>query len=477
MMLPVFQSSWLVVILFILATLYIASRHAKRSYSFDEFALSKGYFGNFSLTTSIAATVIGSGFLLGIGEKVYSQGLIYAICLFAGQPFQFLLLAGVAPRLRAFHHCFSIGDILECQYDRRVRYACGILWLLFCIGILTVQMAAIGRVAALILPIPIWLGSIVGGSIIIGYCSLCGIRGVVSTDVIQLLLIIAGVFFVVTAGIHYLGGYNIFIRQLHTEQIMGLADQGAIGVLSLFLSFAIGDFMIPPMVQRVMMARSHYQAALSFSFACVLVALVAIGAGFLGLLARAVNPDTSAQTAIYELLLLVLPASLVSVGVCAILASIMSTADSFLNTAAIATVRDALPLFIRKYQQTELHQIMLMRMAVLTIGVLAMLFSLYKGDLLSIMLYTFNFWGPTVVIPLLGALFYQKLPSRLFFVPAGIGLSTALIWDFLALQHQFYLSGLIAGMLLCGVVYSIMLMIIIRCFPCLITPMQGTSYD
>ncbi|GAA4650124.1 hypothetical protein GCM10023116_24070 [Kistimonas scapharcae] len=279
------------------------------------------------------------------------------------------------------------------------------------------------------------------------------------------------------AGIHHLGGYDIFIRQLHAEQIIGLADQGAIGVLSLFLSFAVGDFMIPPMVQRVMMARSHYQAALSFSFACVLVALVAIGAGFLGLLASVVNPDTSVQSAINELLVLVLPGCLVSIAVCAILASIMSTADSFLNTAAIAAVRDALPLFIKKYQQTELQQIMLMRMAVLTIGVLAMLFSLYKGDLLTIMLYAFNFWGPTVVIPLLGALFYQKLPSWLFFVPAGIGLSTALVWDYLALQHQFYLSGLIAGMLACGVVYSVMLVIIMRCTPCQLIPMQGESYD
>ncbi|WP_211830554.1 sodium:solute symporter family protein [Kistimonas asteriae] len=468
------MSSWFVVAMFIIATLYVAARHAKRSCSFDEFALSKGFFGAFPLMTSIAATAIGSGFILGVGEKVYSQGFIYALCLLAGQPFQFILLAAIAPRLRRFQHCFSIGDILERRYDKRVRYACGIFWVLFCVGIITVQMAAIGRVAALILPIPIWLGSLVGGAIIIGYCSLCGIRGVVSTDVIQLCLILLGILFVITAGIHYLGGYGAFIHELNTEQIIGLADLGVVGALSLFLSFALGDFMIPPMVQRVMMARSHYQAALALSSACVVVVLIAAGAGFLGLLASVVNPDASVQSAINELLLMILPGSLVSVAICAILAAIMSSADSYLNTAAIAAVRDALPIFLKR-ALSEQQQLFIMRLAVVVIGGVAMVFSLYKGDLLSILLYAFNFWGPTVVVPLLGALFYQKLPPRLFFVPASIGLLTALSWDYFTLADQFYLSGLIAGMLACGVVYSIMLVIIMRCSPCLLIPMQGES--
>ncbi len=473
---PVSQSSWFVVTVFILATIYVAARHAKRSCSFDEFALSKGFFGAFPLMTIIAATAIGSGFILGIGEKVYAQGLIYAICLLAGQPLQFILLAAIAPRLRRFHHCFSIGDILENRYDKRARYGCGIFWVLFCAGIITVQMAAIGRVAALILPIPIWVGSLVGGAIIVGYCSLCGIRGVVSTDVIQLSLIILGILFVISAGMQYLGGYESFVHQLSSEQVMGLADLGAIGALSLFLSFVLGDFMIPPMVQRVMMARSHYQAALALSSACVVVVLIAAGAGFLGLLASVVNPYASVQSAINELLLMILPGGFVSVAICAILAAIMSSADSYLNTAAIAATRDALPLFI-KQEMSEPQQLLIMRMAVIVIGGFAMVFSLYKGDLLRILLYAFNFWGPTVVVPLFGALFYQKLPSRLFFVPAGIGLSTALLWDYFSMQHQFFLSGLIAGMLACGVVYSVMLVIIMRCSPCLLTPMQGESSD
>ncbi|MGY0218899.1 sodium:solute symporter family protein [Endozoicomonadaceae bacterium StTr2] len=436
--------AWFVLLAFLVVTLGIGFKYCLHIRNLRDYALSPGFFGTAGLCLSLVATEIGSGSILGTLEKVHQDSMIYAYGLL-GLSYQLILTSLLAPRIFRKGRIISVGDLIADAYGETARTCTALFWLLFCIGIIAAQTAAMGRLASLILPTPTTFNMIAGAMIIMAYSSYCGIRAVVATDTLQAFLIVAGLLLLLGVGLESLGGYQQLMSTIPTEKVIGFGELGIAGAVSLFLSFAIGDMLIPPVIQRVTMAKNSEQASGALVLAGLLVIPIIITCGMLGLIAHGIAPNLVSGDSFQFMLNTLLSDFTKSLVICGILAAVMSSADSYLNTAGVALSHDLLrPLFSKPLP--EQRYLALARGCTLVIGSLALLLSLTGEDVMDLILYAFRFWGPTVAIPFLFSLFVRNTTPRQFFLPALAGLITVTLWEVMSLEQSLGLNSLIAGM-------------------------------
>jgi SSS family solute:Na+ symporter len=106
----------------------------------------------------------------------------------------------------------------------------------------------------------------------------------------------------------------------------------------------------------------------------------------------------------------------------------MSSADSFLNGAAVAFSNDMVnPL--RRKPLSEKQQLVLAKAVTVMVGILAVVFAVKIRSILDILIWAYNFWAPTIVIPMGAALLGIRAATRVFVAAAAAGLVGALVWE------------------------------------------------
>jgi len=108
-----------------------------------------------------------------------------------------------------------------------------------------------------------------------------------------------------------------------------------------------------------------------------------------------------------------------------ITAMAMSTADSYLNSAAVLTVHD----IIKPFKPDWKESLLVIRLFSLVLGVFALLLALRTTDLLKLMLLSVSFYMPIVTVPLLLAIFGFRSTSKAVLIGMATGLLTVLGWD------------------------------------------------
>ncbi|MGV2333197.1 MAG UNVERIFIED_CONTAM: hypothetical protein LVR18_03390 [Planctomycetaceae bacterium] len=83
--------------------------------------LAKNSFSNFTILSTIVASFVGGGTIIGVAEKSYMFGIGAAIGLM-GFALQISLTGVMAPRIIAkFKNVISVGDIIGLGYGKNAR--------------------------------------------------------------------------------------------------------------------------------------------------------------------------------------------------------------------------------------------------------------------------------------------------------------------------------------------------------------------
>jgi SSS family solute:Na+ symporter len=165
--------------------------------------------------------------------------------------------------------------------------------------------------------------------------------------------------------------------------------------------------------------------------------------GCLGLVALALNPQIDPNQAIPYVVQSALPIGLRGLVIAGIIAVVMSSADSFLNSASVAFVNDIVnPL--RKEKLSEQRGLLWARLATLVTGGLAIVFAIRIQSLLDILIYAYNFWSPIILVPLAATLLGYHSSKRAFIAGASAGLVGVYVWNVL-LDSPGGFDGLLVG--------------------------------
>ena len=284
-----------------------------------------------------AATMIGGGASVGMVGRVYEVG-IAAVLVTCAWHIQ-LILTGlwVAPRLRGMN-LVTVGDYFEVRFGPLARELAVINCVIFLVGALAAQMAAIGTVTdSLFDQISYERALVIGAAVTVFYSTVGGIRAVIKTDVLQFVILVTGIGTAAAMLFVRHDGFGGLLAQVRESQFHVTAEWSTIKVVSLFGAYLLGETLAPPYAVRCFVAKDARQARWGVAGAGLfLLFFLPVSTFVLGSSALA-NPDVSAalqsdsQNAFPELVRATFHPAFAGIMIAAIVAAIMSSADSCLS--------------------------------------------------------------------------------------------------------------------------------------------------
>lgn len=434
----------LVVIVYLIFVLLIGLWAGRGIKTMHDYALAGKSFGTLVIFATLSASFIGGGFSMGNAEKVFLVGISNIVALWGFSIKEILVARYIAPQMMRYPNAISVGDIMDEHYGKEARLFSGVFSLALCAGILGAQIGAMGYVFNLFLDVDRVWGVLIGCGIVIAYATVGGMRSVVWTDIIQFIVLAVGIPMTLYFGLQHVGGWQTMQTNLPEAHLtLPTEPLAVIALLSLFLTFMLGETLVPPYLQRLLIGKSSKDvirgSLLSGLFSIPFFAVT----GLIGLVALVMQPALDANLAMPYVIQQAVPPILQGIVAAAIVSIIMSSADSFLNSASIAFSNDIVrPL--RKNPLTAKAELLLARVVTLLVGIASMVFALSIDSVIDILIYAYNFWAPTVLVPLTMAILGCYVSRKRFIAGAVAGIGSAIVWN-VVLQQPWQIDALVIG--------------------------------
>ena len=417
-----------VIVVYLVALVSVGAFKSRRVRDQAGFTLANRGLGPLVLVGTLLATWTGTGSIFGNAEEGWRVGLP-ALLLPVSSALGVLVLLVLAPRVRA-RGAYTLQDVLEQRFGPLARVLGTITLVSAYLVIVSYQIraatAVIDRVVAEagLMPVTDLAAahdtSMAAVALLIGvYTALAGLMGVAFTDGVNGVLMLLGLGVALPLLVSAAGGTHAVVASLPASGRQVWGHYSAFDLLSRLLPaflLVIGDANLH---QRLLSARSDRAARTA---ACLLVPGILLVDGIIlavaftgrGLLPELGNPGH----VVLELALGVLPAAAGALLVAAILAIVVSTADSFLLSSSAALVRDVYQRFARP-AAGERELLVAARVIVLLCTGVALGLAYTSDAFFSMALFAYTIYGVGITPPLLAALFWKRA------TPAGAVVSMA----------------------------------------------------
>ncbi len=476
---------YVVILLYLIGTIALGVKIGMRLRTGSDFFLGGRHLPWWAIGMSLVATDIGGTDIIGVGGAAYSHGLAVANFEWIGcVP---AMIVGAFVFIPFFYRAgvYTIPEFLECRYNSGVRSVLATCWLIFMACNLGIMLLASAKLMSAVFGWDEVACIVVTALLVGGYTVVGGLAAVVYTDMIQCTVMIAGCLLVLVMGLIEVGGLGELQRRLadasareaaQTDREMEPAEAtpaasaqaaartseqtslilpvdtsspfpwpGIYFGLALILSPAywIGNQAI---VQRSLGARSEFEAKASYIWGALLKNIIPLIVAVPGLIAVALLPDLpDGDAAIPSLVGVLLPVGLRGLFVAAFLAALMSSIDSYLNSAATIVANDFYKRFIGR-QVTDQQLLKVGRITTIALVVWALLFAflltrLQEGSGIYAIFQTLMafFQGPAFAVLLLGML-WHRATGRAAFVALLCGITTSV--SLYALNQPLIYAGL-----------------------------------
>lgn len=377
----------------------------------DDYFLAGRQYGIWSITLTLIATQVGAGMLVGASSEAYQYGY-YGILYNAGMCLGFLLLGlGAASKLRGFN-ISTTAELFEKMYGSRpLRQIASALSIITLGGIFASQILASRKM----------IGSFYEGAdgfilgfwaLVIFYTMFGGLRAVVATDILQVILI-----FVI-----FIGALFWIIDPTDIKWIAepnGFEDADPSQYFKFLLIPVLFAFIEQDIAQRFFSAKTKRVAVISALLASVIVLAFSFIPVYLGMKAKMMGlviPSTSSpllvliQHSTSEIVLIFV--------VCALIAAISSTADSLLCAVGSNVVHDF----------SKTHGLALSRIATLLVGGIALIFAYQMDSVLETLSLSYEISVSCLFIAIFACFFKQKLYPQAASLSVGAGFAGFLLF-------------------------------------------------
>jgi len=356
------------------------------------------------------------GGVLGVGEYSYVHGLSNWLVL--GVPYYvgtFLFAVLYAERARATDNA-TLPDILYSTYGR----AAGILGAVtvFALSVPAPYLLMLGVLMRRATGMPQTYAVILSAGFCILYIGARGFRSVVQTKGLQFAFMFGGFLMLLPIAVGRVGGLGALRAALPQVMFTPLGGQSAGYVLAWYV-IALQTLVEPTFFQRCFAAKTPRVSRVGLLVSILFFALFDGLTTFTGIYAHALLPDLSTGVDAYPALAeLLLPAGLLGVFYCGMIATVMSTVDAYLFNAGITLSRDLLGRVGSAAASTIRGE----RLGLIGGAAIASAIALMSESVVNLW-YGFGSVGTAVLLtPLLGAFFPALRPERRF---AALGMAAA----------------------------------------------------
>lgn len=413
---------WSVLSVYMLAMLLIGLYCSKKIKDMDDFIVAGRRLGFWVATATMVATQFGAGSCMGVAAQVYDTNvrdviadpIAMSVCLLLASWF-------IVGKLRQGRYT-TVPDILQDRYGKPAGVFSSIFMLPVYIGWTGAQMIGFGTLVHILLPqVSLMSGILIGGGIVLAYTLFGGMWAVTMTDVVQVCIMIVGLFLIVPGMFHEAGGFReIVLNQKEMISILPEAGGGFgnhVYYLGTWIIMGLGCMVGQELIQRSSAAKDEATAKSSCFISGFIYFFIGCLSISIGLAAKILFPKWGFDPSQFSNLENeVLPRMaihilgnmnvfLLAVFVCALMAAIMSSSDSSLLATST--------LFVRNVLLPICPNISLRRQLLVTrcVTLIALIFSVWLAlSVDSIYGLMVNSWSSLLVIvvmPCIGAMYVK----------------------------------------------------------------------
>lgn len=428
----------------------------KKVKNVQEFSLSNKKYGVFVLVATLSAAFIGGGFSTGNAAKVAQIGIGNILALYGFSVSVMLIGKYVVPNMniKKFNNVSSTGEIMKESYGEIAQIFTGFFAFLVCAGILGAQISSISYIFNIFLKIKPLYGMLIGIISVLVSTSIGGMQSVVATEVIQFVILMIAMPVLLILSVIKTGGVSTIISQVPPENLDIFNKLGPMGLISLFISFAAGESMVPPYVQRLLMGKDLKTTSKATVFSGILSVPFFMITGLIGLVGLVYfknnNMHVDTNSIMQSMINHIAPPGIRGILIAGTLSIVMSSASSFLNSASVELVNNVINPLSKKNNQSKQNlniksknSVLLVRIVNILTGITAAIFAISVPNVLDILVYSYSFWSPVILVPLIFALLGKKTTPKAFYYSMISGIVSMLIWNFMSCPFQ--INGEIIG--------------------------------
>ncbi|CAK6536977.1 MAG: Na+/proline symporter [Candidatus Midichloria mitochondrii] len=437
-----------IIILYFVVCIAVGLYKYKSVTTLKEYTLGGRNFPNLVIVTTLFSTEIGSASTMGLAEKIYTLGVFFLVPILV-MPIAIWSITALVygKNIDQFTGCISVSDIMNKLYGKVGRWVTNIAAVPMSIMVVTMQSTALGYLCHYFFSIPVSSSVILSTLILALYSAFGGIRAVAYTDVFQfcvLMLAIPSACFIVY-GMESGGGIMHWHRvwdQLPQDMLEFNIDRNNIALFLSLILFSCIPQTEGTFIQRFLLTRNSKQLMQCIKAVIPLNIFFIISVCLIGFLVKAKAPDIDPNTAFVYFIANYLIIGIKGLVIAGLLAVIMSTADSWLNTTSVLITHDIIRKLISLNDRQSLA---VARCSTFTMAVLAIILSIYEIGILELEWIGGNFWMPIIVIPLSAGFLKFRTNSKSFVASVVLAITFTCVSGYIV--GDFATISLICGMI------------------------------
>lgn len=470
---------WFVLLAYLAGLLGFSAVLARSQRGADDYFVAGRRMHPLPVALSTMATQCSTNSLLGAPAVVAfsaGAGLVWLQYELALPLAMIVLMTVFFPVFRSLN-LVSIYDYLERRFGRESRLTVSITFQFLRAFTTGVTIYGVSQVTVICLGIPFWAAVLLLGAVTIVYDVLGGIRAVIWSDVVQLVILFAAILGALWLAVSLAGGPASVFDNVQPERLRaldfsgtGLGDGATFG----FWPMVIGGFFLylayygcdqtqaqrelaTPGIRQTRTALLldgllRFPLVLTYCLLGVaLAAFVALHPEFMESPLMLENGEPNINRTVPAFVLTYFPAGLTGLVIAGLFAAAMSSLDSTLNSLSALTIEDILkPVWGQRW--TARRELLWSRVLTAAWGVLCVVFSFCVGGIAETIIEAINKVGSVLNGPLLGifavGLLWREIGQRaaLAGFAAGI-LANLALW--LLAPGVSWLWWNVAGFLVC----------------------------
>ena len=421
---------YIIISLYLLGMIGVGLWFAKKHSDFEDFFLAGRSLTTPLLITTLISTYYGIDVLFGDSQLGFTNGVV-AWFAYARPTYAFFLIAAflLAHRLRE-EDFKSLPDILDKYYGKKTRYVGAVTSFIYSLPALSLY--GFGMLSDVILGWEPIMGMLVLGGIALIYTITGGFWAVALTDSIQFVLMCVILAMAFPFAMNLIGGFDSMIEVLKPSYFDTMGDM-SIWLIIIYASTGLSILVEPTFYQRIFAAKSYKNVrnALvigifiwgSYDWIITILAMAAKVAVIQGTLPVDVAPDAALLT----IMVAALPAGALGLFLAGVLATEMSTLDSYCLVAGGNVAYDIYkPAF--KPSATDQELIKTTRQGILLSWVLGFAMAISFDQMLGLWVFMASILISSVLAPILLGMYVPKFRKPLAgFLSAGLGLVSTVI--------------------------------------------------
>lgn len=418
---------------YVIIALYIASLGWtawlgwRRTHTFDDHLVAGRRMPVWLASFTIAATLIGSGVVIGVSELSYKAGvsaMLYPASLAVALALSILVAAS---RFRQ-SEAVTVPELLARHYGEDARTLVALASALKWMGPTAAQYLAVGAIIKSATGWSMDWSIALSAVVIVAYVIIGGAWAIAYTDMAQLIFVYLGLTLLFVDGYSEFGGAFTIARGLGPEYLDWTG--AGVGQLTTWIGAIVAlSFADQVWLQRSASARTPREAVTAGLWGAALVFPIGYLAAYAGLAAAATLPGIEPREAVPALIFSRFDPLSAALFVTAVVAAAMSSCDSWLHSSATLLVKDIYAGRINP-AATGRQMERMMTLATVALGFGSVVISLlWQGGIITLVFLTLV-WGSCIYIGPLLLIWYSpvKISPRaaLWIVSLTLAAGTAL---------------------------------------------------